>query len=244
MRPSPPALALLMTLGSATAASAIIKGVPAPESARHAVMILGDRGSTCTGAVLTQNIILTAAHCVTGSTAYRVHFRTPDNTPVLIEPASIHIHPEYDADAIKKRVKSIDLAIVTLAERLPDQFSPIAHDPEWQPVPGNPVTVLGYGLASETDRKSLGTYRSIDLAIVEPYGKSSILLWLSAPQSTNGKSGGGACHGDSGGLIVAEGKLVATTTWTTGTGKAECGALTQGALLGPQSDWIAKYMKR
>lgn len=243
MRLSPPALTLLMTVGSATAASAIIKGVPAPEAARHAVMILGDRGSTCSGAVLTQNIILTAAHCVTGSTAYRVHFRTPDNTPILIEPASIHIHPEYNPDAIRKRVKSIDLAIITLAAPLPDQFAPIALDHAWQPIPGSLVTVLGYGLASEKDRKTLGTYRRIDLVIIEPYGKSSILLWLSAPPSTNGKSGGGACHGDSGGLIVAEGKLVATTTWTTGTGRAECGDLTQGALLGPQRDWIATYVK-
>ena len=51
--------------------------------------------------------------------------------------------------------------------------------------------------------------------------------------------GSGACTGDSGGPVLdPAGTLGAITAWAEGTGKARCGALTQGVLVAPQRGWI------
>ena len=101
------------------------------------------------------------------------------------------------------------------------------------------ITVAGYGLTDEKNRKSLGKLNRADLAVVEPNGHSTILVWLSDPAS----NGMGGCHGDSGGPMLFQGALIAITSWTTGEGKRDCGALTQGALIAPQRDWIKKAIE-
>ena len=217
-------------------AYAVIKGSPDPTLERHAVMVLDNRGNVCSGIVLSPTIVLTAAHCIASATAWRVHWRAPDNTPVLVEPLSVKIHPGYNAKAIVKRTRSVDLAIVRLKDPLPDSFTPISlSDAETLP-PGEPVTVGGYGLSEEKKPKALGKFLTATLSVIEPYGPSKAVLWLADPSA----SGAGGCHGDSGGPLIAAGAVIAVVAWTTGEGKSECGTYTQGTLIAPHRDWINK----
>jgi hypothetical protein len=88
-------------------------------------------------------------------------------------------------------------------------------------------------LAREREARSTGTFRSVDLAIVEPYGRSTILVWA------KGAPGAGACEGDSGGPVTAEsGDVAALASWASGAGRAGCGDISQGVLLGPQRGWL------
>ena len=237
-------LALALCLGctlfiTPNSARAIVNGQPEADLSHHTVMVLDDHGHVCTGAVITQTSILTAAHCVAAAGAWRVHWRGPDNAVMLLEPKAIRIHPGYDANAVKTRSRSIDLAVITLGEPLPPSFEPISLSDAASVKPGDTITVAGYGLTDEKNRKSLGKLNRADLAVVEPNGHSTILVWLSDPAS----NGMGGCHGDSGGPMLFQGALIAITSWTTGEGKRDCGALTQGALIAPQRDWIKKAIE-
>ena len=237
-------IAFVVILGSALfitahSAKAIINGQSESELSRHIVMVLDDHGHVCSGVVIAQRSILTAAHCVTGAAAWRVHWRGPDNAIMLMEPKSIRIHPGYNANAAKTRSRSIDLAVITLSERLPPSFEPIILSDIATMQPGDAVTVAGFGLTDEKNRKSLGKLNRVDLAVVEPHGHSAILVWLA--DSTASVTG--ACHGDSGGPMLHQNALIAITSWTTGEGKRDCGALTQGILIAPQRDWIMKAIE-
>jgi hypothetical protein len=134
------------------------------------------------------------------------------------------------------------MALVRLAEPLPAAFAPLPLGAA-KPAPGEVWTVAGYGLATEGDPRSSGKMRQAPLSVIEPFGPSSILVWLTDPATWRAKAGSGACTGDSGGLILdGDGALGAVTVWAEGIGKARCGALTQGILVGPQRGWIEKTL--
>ncbi len=217
-------------------AQAVIGGSPdSSVLSRSVVMVLGSGGSVCSAVMLDDDVVITAAHCVTGAPEHRVHFRDEDGTPILLEIAGKAVHPQFDADAIRTRRRSIDLALVRAAQPLPMRFEPATLS---QAVPQEDARVRlgGFGLREENDSSGAtsGSFHSVELPVVEPYGPSNILIWLAGSDATPR----GGCYGDSGGPISRSGEVVAITTWTTGKGNAFCGAMSQGILLGPQQSWI------
>jgi hypothetical protein len=219
-------------------ASAVVQGREDSPLARHAVMVLSNKGAFCSAAVIAPTVILTAAHCVTGASAYRIHYKEADGQPVLLEPAALAVHPGYDAGAVKGRRRSIDLALVRLGSPLPGRFAPVGLSTAGRPSAGTRLTVAGYGLGAEGAATSGGRFRTAELGVIEPFGPSSILVWLTDPATGRTGTGAGACQGDSGGPILDGGGVVAVTVWAEGVGKARCGALTQGLLVAPQRSWI------
>jgi hypothetical protein len=229
------AFAALLSLTTALPAGAVVNGADGSGFAPHVVMVLGNKGSFCTGSVIAPDVILTAGHCLAGSSAYRVMVRDGKGEPVLLEPAAVKTHPGFDPGAIAARRKSIDLALVRLKAPLPAGFRPVRLSTDAGPATGgSSLTIAGFGLAREGDPKTGGTLRQATLGVVEPYGPSKILVWLDPPAA-----GTGACTGDSGGPIFGgDGSVVAVMTWAEGKGKSRCGARTQGVLVGPQRGWI------
>ncbi|MDF2601303.1 S1 family peptidase [Methylobacterium brachiatum] len=210
-------------------AGAIVGGAEAP--AGGAVMVLSSNGGVCTGLVLAPDTVLTAGHCVAAGREHRVHFRDDAGAPVLIEVSGRAIHPGYDAGAASGRRKSIDLALLRTATPLPPRFAPVTLSASL-PRAGERLTLAGYGAARAGDPRSTGTYRSVGLPVIEPYGPSRILVWL------KGDAAGG-CQGDSGGPITGpDGAVLALAAWIGGT----CGGLTQGVLVGPQRGWIDRVL--
>ena len=178
------------------------------------------------GVVLASDTVLTAGHCAADG-EHRVHFRDAAGAPLLVEIAARAVHPGYDAGAAKARRRSIDLALLRTATPLPARFAPVTLSAA-APRAGESLTLSGYGAAKPGDPRSTGTYRSVALPVIEPYGPSRILVWLRG-------GAGGACQGDSGGPIAGpDGAVLALSAWIGGT----CGGLTQGVLVGPQRGWI------
>lgn len=212
-------------------AAAIVGGQAGGPVEASAVMVLHDRGGICSGVVIAPEVVLTAAHCVPAGAAIRVHFREA-GLPVLLTPQTVRRHPEYRANAVQERTRSIDLALIRLAAPLPERFEPATLSTRSSPAAAS-VTAAGFGLTREGDASTTGSWRSVTLQAVQPYGPSAVLLWA------KGAAGAGACQGDSGGPITdARDSVVAITSWTTGSPGRSCGDLTQGALLGPQRRWI------
>jgi len=204
--------------------------------ARQSVMVLSSNGGVCSAVVLAPDVVLTAAHCVTGAAEHRVHFRDEAGQPVLIAPSAKAVHPGYEPKAVETRQRSIDLALVRIPEPLPARFEPATLN-ALQPAKDGPVTVGGYGLARDGDAKTTGTFRTVSLKVVEPYGPSRILLWLQGAGTT------GACQGDSGGPMASGSSIVAITSWSSPSKGGRCGGVTQGILVGPQRPWIDRTLQ-
>ncbi|MCP8937787.1 S1 family peptidase [Alsobacter sp. SYSU M60028] len=241
------AAALAFATGAGGAALAVVKGRDAPELARHAVMVLDDRGGFCTGVVVAPDVVMTAGHCIAGAKAWRIHFRDAAGAPTMLEPSGVALHPGYNGQAVQNRRQSIDLALVRLPAPLPAPFAPVAlaaSDASGGKLSfaGRTLGVGGYGLAAEGEPRTGGRFRLAELGVVEPYGPSRILVWLSDPSS---KPGAGACQGDSGGPVFGDGgEVVAVTVWAEGVGKAKCGGLTQALLVAPQRGWIDSVLAK
>jgi len=232
----PAVAAVLLTTVFATQARAIVGGAEHDGAlAQASVMVLSSNGGVCSAVVVAPDVVLTAAHCVTGAAEHRVHFRDETGEPVLITPSAKAVHPGYDAKAVEARRRSIDLALLRIPGKLPARFRTAVLSTA-HPRAGEPVTVGGYGLAREGDPKTTGTFRTAGLTVVEPYGASSILLW------TQGKGAMGACQGDSGGPMTAGDAVVAVTSWSSPAKGQGCGGTTQGILLGPQKSWIDRIL--
>jgi hypothetical protein len=204
--------------------------------AQSTVMVLSSKGGVCSAVIVDVDVVLTAGHCATGAPQHRVHWRDEDGTPQLVEPAAKAVHPGYDAKAIEARRRSIDLALIRVPEKLPDRFA-VATLSAAAPPPGARVRFGGYGVAREGEARSTGTFRTAELAVVEPYGPSRVLVWAKGD-----KAGTGACMGDSGGPVARGGVVFAVATWARGVKGRGCGEISQGVLIGPERAWIDRTL--
>ena len=219
-------------------AEAIVKGFENSTLSKYSIMVLDDHGRMCSAAILTKKVILTAAHCIADATDWRVYWRSKNEGPIFIKPNKILIHPSYEPNSTIKRKPSVDLALISLSDPLPDQFEPMLLTEASVLSAGEIVTVAGFGFSEEKNRKTLGKMRSVDLSVVEPYGPSRSIIWLADPTS----GGAGAGQGDSGGPILYQEKLFAIVSWSTGEGRSNCGTYTQGIILFPELKWINSFI--
>jgi len=228
--------AALIAAFLAAPAQAIVGGQEsAAPLAREAVMVLSSKGGMCSAVIVAADVVLTAGHCAAGAGQHRIHWRGEDGAPELVEPAAKAIHPGYDSKAVEARRRSIDLALIRLPQNLPDHFA-VAKLSAANPSPPARITFGGYGVAKEGDARSSGTFRTAELPVVEPYGRSTILIWV------EGGGRAGACMGDSGGPVARDGAVFAITTWVGDKKSGACGKYSQGVLLGPQREWIDRTL--
>ncbi len=215
---------------------------PGGAAGAHTVMVLKASRSgpgNCTGVIIAPRTILTAAHCVAGAMDIAIYV-SKQATPSPLRSSRIAVHPQYVPDAIRKRVRSIDLALIRTSAPLPAAIAPIRISA------GEPVRldqqfiIAGFGVRDERDPSLDGELRAGKLAARSPL--SSILLWAADPS----RRGLGACTGDSGGPIfdATLSSLIAITVWSTGSRGSKCGEITQGILVGPQKAWIEKTLRQ
>jgi S1-C subfamily serine protease len=197
-------------------------------------MVLGSRGNACTGTVLAPRVVITAAHCVSGSPRYAVAYREGES-PVLQEVADVARHPEFKAGA---RV-SIDLALVRLKLPLPARFSPSALDADRDDEKvGGTLTIAGFGLGREGDEASAGRLRQAGVTVLPRYFPRYFRL---------GRSDDGVliCRGDSGGPVFdADLRLAGIVYGKERSDGRACGTVAQAVRIAPQRAWIDGVLTR
>jgi trypsin len=148
-----------IALLSAFPAVALVGGAPRASQniARHVVMVVGSDNTYCSGVVIAQDLILTAAQCIHPDTRYKIVGLDPPR--VLTSVSHVIVHPEWDSSAYLKRRVSADVGLLKLVAPLPRTYKSIALA-DTAPMAGSQAIVAGYGVASDGDGKTGGVLRA------------------------------------------------------------------------------------
>ena len=220
-------------------AAALIGGQPAPASiAAQTALIVSTRGASCTGAVLTRDLVLTAAHCVAPKSDYAIVVFEVTG-PKIVPVSRIELHPRFDPDHFRTRRPTPDLALVKISQPLPATFraARLARDGA-APKAGDTFLLAGYGVTAEGEGASAGRLNSLALpAIGNTIDDTGVIM---VRLQANGGKSAGACTGDSGGPVYRGEEVAAVIGWSTGRNGQGCGSVTGATLVAKQLDWIAK----
>jgi len=225
--------AFAMVGGAATADKAI---------AQHVALIVGSRGTSCTGVVIARNLVLTAAHCALPGADYKIVEFDAAQHPTLRDVSVVMTHPEFDLNTLLGHRATADVALLRLSAPLPAGFVPAPLAFQRQPVAiGDHFLVAGYGVAVRGDGRTGGTVRVAELIATGQPGSLQIRLVDGTTAGT--RPGLSACTGDSGAPVFdASGPqltIVGVVSWSTGPAlSAGCGGLTGVTPLVRYRDWI------
>lgn len=180
---------LLLILFFSYSSSAIVNGKLVrkdSEIAKFAISWTYNQSSFCSGVILSDRFILSAAHCVGGKNQVKFGI---DN-PQFIDVEEIIVHPFYRPSLLSWEYpnKSVnDLALLKLKESIPSGFRAVRIYSEIN----EPGDVLLIGTGKDQPNGEMGHMR---------YKKVSIIDYL--VQSGEWVVSQGACGGDSGGPLV------------------------------------------
>ncbi|HWU44330.1 MAG TPA: trypsin-like serine protease, partial [Bdellovibrio sp.] len=158
------------------------------------------QGTLCTASILSEDVVITAAHCVSGH---------PNNMELSFGPRSAGHDLRRVVDVAvaapwarhsREAYDNGDIALVKFAGGLPPGFKPATLMKSSQRLSdGQTVTLAGFGTSSG-EGTGAGRLRLVDVKIAKAdYSKTEV-----AVDQTKGH---GACHGDSGGpAFVQDGK--------------------------------------
>jgi hypothetical protein len=216
--------------------------------------IIADVGG-CTGSILANDIILTAAHCTTENPYYiLLYFGTdsPDmdkllptvNTnPAVRRVIGGAVTPLWPKLTPRLMTNWGDMALLKFRGGLPAGYHAANLLPTVaQLQKGQTLTLAGWGLVDGINETDSDTLRKVDVNIINPaYSQTEMMI-----DSSHGK---GPCHGDSGGPAYANqgGKLYVSgitsrADRTTDPG-GKCIGNTVYTKVQPYLAWIAQTMK-
>ena len=229
-------------LGLTGPAAAMVGGAPPSDSgiAASVITIIGSRGTFCSGALIAPDLVLSAAHCISAGTDYKIVLYDAQRTPQLRDVKRVAVHPQFNAAGISSHRASADVALLQLAQPLTKPVAALGIPSE--PIAaGQNFVVAGIGVTRRGDGKSGGTVRAASLTSTSQPGRLQIRLV--DPAANNLRDGLGACTGDSGAPVAQaqSGRLlvVGVVSWSTGANSGNgCGGLTGVTPLTLYRDWV------
>lgn len=154
------------------------------------------KGGLCTGSIVSDALLITAAHCVDGKPSdLRLIFGKnikDEANRVVKQIDSYKVSPLWPFRQ-DEELNSGDIAMIKFSGGLPAGYRPaqILADPG-QLQNGTVVTLAGYGISDGVAHTGGGTLRYTDVKVLNnQYSESELLVAQN--------EGRGACHGDSGG---------------------------------------------
>jgi hypothetical protein len=239
-----PAASVAITLALVPPSLAVTgsASVPSTNVGRSVVTVVGSRGNVCTGSLITPNIVLTAGHCITPNTSYRVVDSTTQ-PPRLITTSKVATHPQFNMQTMLAHRATADVALLLLPSPVPKTEPALLGVPRAPIATGSHFTVAGIGVTASGSDAGIGTVRAAGLSVTGRPG--TLQMRLVDPTTDNKRGGMGACTGDSGAPVFedqdGQSVIVGVVSWSTGPNNSDgCGGLTGVTPLTLYKDWIVK----
>lgn len=199
-----------------SAASGIVGGaVVEPGSDLAKIMVLVAETETsqiCTGTLIAENLVLTAAHCVGSKpSSVRLYFGiSPFSDPATPERAVVdmEVHPDYNGATDVPSARH-DLAVLRFAGGLPEGFQSLSIEQPAMTEAHLPFIAAGYGrndgrlAKQDLESDGSGILRFVKQQITEASADGSHF-------TISQMNGEGVCPGDSGGPALVK----TNTGWT------------------------------
>lgn len=241
-----PALAALSLVAFCAPAFAVTGNAPpaAGLAARAIVMLVDEKEDLCTATALGADLVLTAAHCVTGHVKRAVKVYQTGQSIAVVRVAQ---HPRFSFASYAASRATADVALARLASPLPDIVAPATLAEPRRVAAGETLTIAGFGVTKARTPLGLGIPREAKLTVTGKPGSLQIRLY--DPATRNRQPGLGGCTGDSGAPAFetdASGALrvVGVVSWSTAPNDEDgCGGLTGLTPLLLYRDWIVETAK-
>lgn len=203
----------------------------------------------CSGSILNNHFILTAAHCVAGVTriditagVHNINDRSDGEYRTAVSPRNTLIHRNFDPDSLEN-----DIALIWVSDRITysNRIQPIAlpsRQFERNQFVGIISTVSGWGKYSSEHSDLSAELRFVNLPIIS--NSQCMRTYGHFVQPTNicgsGANGRSSCPGDSGGPVVTQinGRLVQIGIVSFGAGACGAGFPVGFARVTSFLDWI------
>jgi secreted trypsin-like serine protease len=237
-------LAVLICGMIPVASPAMVGGGSAPSGAvaSAVVTIVGSRGTSCTGALIAKDLILTAGHCIAPDTDYKV-VDCKNHPPRLLDVKRVAVHPQFKMQSLLAHRATADVALLQMGSH--SSSGPTASlGPALIPITiGMRFTVVGMGVAERGNGASGGVARAASLAVIGKPG--TLQVRLVDPLTNNLRQGLGACTGDSGAPVLLDlnghSTIFGIVSWSTGPRNTSgCGGLTGVTPLALYRSWIVE----
>ena len=155
---------------------------------------LYDGKALCSGSLIAENLVVTAAHCIpSDAKTLKVFFKLDiSGAGKSARVVDAVVDPHYKGEEATGPDEN-DIALLRFSGKLPAAYSPATLLPASESLSnGETVTLAGYGITEAQTTQGAGVLRKVNVTIAQAnYGKTEVVL-----DQTDGK---GACHGDSGG---------------------------------------------
>lgn len=213
---------------------------------RSVVSIENSAGELCSGAVIAPALVLTAAHCVTEQASYRVTAVSRAFKPQRIRVSAVAIHPSFVPGTTPRTQPGVDLAVLRLETPLNADFLPLDPGLAGRIDIGDEVTIAGFGVLAEGNKRTARTLRQANLVSLGPLRVANRVLVVVDRNRLAETTGAGACRGDSGGPILAATQdsylLYGIVSWSSGAlrtrNPSACGGLTAVTPVAEHLEWI------
>lgn len=227
-------------------AQAVVQGQVSrdPDGLRASVVrIESTAGEICSGTLISQSLVLTAAHCVMHRAGYTVVVVDPDFRQRRVRAVAAVMHPDFVPGTTPEDQPGTDLAMLKLAQPVGPGFRPI--DPRGGAIgTGDAVDIAGFGVVAENRRNTARTLRTARLVSIGSLQVANRVTVVTDSHRLAETAGAGACLGDSGGPILRGGQMVGVVSWSSGAmhqGRARtaCGGFTAVTPISEHAGWIA-----